>query len=240
MQNFTLNLFTVALISLTLFTGCDDGRIYPKEVTATAQDGRTVKITGNITGQNTWADGYEVVLAAFDDKSNYALAAKNIPADSNVSMTMNAIPVEAKTIELCVINRLRQRVVTILKTDIIPTTSPHDTIRIDVGTIHTSMLATIQKNVFTPRCATCHGGSQQAAAGIHLTDGNTYKSIVGKPSRRVRDKHIVEAGHSTESVLDLMLHTDISRTWGYDHSNADLNDEWKNIITRWIDNGALE
>lgn len=227
-----------ALILMTQLTGCDDGRIYPEKTTVTERDGRVTKITGTISGQSTWTDGYEVVLAAFNDGSNYALTAKNIPADNHVSMTMNAIPHEAKTVELCVINRLRQRVATIKKVEINSADDVRDTIIINAGTVDTGMLTVIQDNVLTPRCATCHGGSSTAAAGIHLTTGNTYGAIVGKPSHRVKEKNIVEPGMSTESVLYMMLNTTLSSSWGYDHSNADLSDEWKKIITKWIDNGA--
>lgn len=228
-----------AFIPVMLVTGCDDGRIYPDDNPVTEREGRVTKLTGTIIGQDTWAEGYDVVVAAFDNESDYALTAKNVPAEQRqVSMTMNAIPTEAKTVELCIINRLRQRVATIKKADISTSDDPNDTIFIDAGTIDVGMLTAIQDNVLTPRCATCHGGSSTAAAGIHLTAGNTYDNIVGKPSHRVEGNNIVEPGNSAESVLYMMLNTGISSSWGYDHGNADLSDEWKNIITKWIDNGA--
>lgn len=237
MKKFFINF--AAFISTALVTGCDDGRIYPDDNPVTEHEGRVAKLTGTITGQDTWADGYEVVVAAFDGSSDYALTAKNIPAgEHSVSTTMTAIPDGAKTVELCVINRLRRRVATIKRADINAATGPNDTIFIDAGTVDAGMLTAIQDNVLTPRCATCHGGSSTAAAGIHLTAGSTYGNIVGKASRRVEGKSIVEPANSAESVLNMMLNTGISASWGYDHGNADLSDEWKKIITLWIDNGA--
>lgn len=224
-----------------LCTACDDGRIYPEDAQLTEREGRTAKVVGTISGQDTWAAGYEVVLAAFNAESDYALITKNIPSGvQDVEMTMNAIPNEAICVELCVIDRLRQRVATLKRTDIDHNANPRDTITIDAGALDAGMLATVQDNVITPRCATCHGLSSTAASGINLTKGNTYAAIVGVPSRRMPGKCIVEPGQSAESMLQMMLNTDISSTWGYDHGNADLSDQWKEIITKWIDNGAKE
>ena len=63
-----------------------------------------MKLTGKISGLNSWADGYSVVVAAFDATSPYALITKNITAEGNTELTMNAIPQEATTVELCVID----------------------------------------------------------------------------------------------------------------------------------------
>lgn len=239
MRKYFINF--AALFASVLLASCDDGRIYPNDAAGLESEGRVAKITGTITGQDTWAEGYEVVLAAFDGESDYALTAKNIPLHgSDIDMTMTSIPNDARTVELCVINRLRQRVATMLAADIAATAGTLDTIRLSAGTVDAGMFAILQDNVFTPRCATCHGGGQTAAAGVRLTAGSTYASTVGVPSRRVEGRNIVEPGNSEESVLNMMLRTDISSTWGYDHGNADLSDSWKELITKWIDNGARQ
>ena len=98
------------------------------------------------------------------------------------------------------------------------------------------MLAQLQRNVFTPRCAGCHGLSSYAAAGVNLTEGKTYDNIVGKPSRRIEGKNIVEPGNYAESSLAQMLDTDITSTWGYDHQHADISDSWREILKKWIEN----
>ena len=232
---------TTLLMTVMLCTACDDGRIYPEEAQLTSREGWTAKVVGTISRQDTWAAGYEVVVAAFNTESNYALITKNIPNEvQNVTMTMNAIPNEATTVEICVIDRLRQRVATLKQMEIDHSADPRDTITLDAGAMDAGMLATIQDNVLTPRCATCHGLSSTAASGINLTKGNTHAAIVGTPSKRMPDKHIVEPEQSEESVLRMMLNTDISASWGYDHGNADISDLWKEIITKWIDNGAKE
>ena len=232
---------TTLFMAAMLCTSCDDGRIYPEDMQFAEREGWTVKVIGAISGQDTWAAGYEVVVAAFNDESDYALITKNIPSGvQDVELSMNAIPSEATSVELCVIDRLRQKVATLKRTDIDHSANPRDTIIIDAGMLDAGMLAMVQDNVLTPRCATCHGLSSTAASGINLTKGNTYAAIVGVPSRRLPDSHIVEPGESAESVLQIMLNTDISASWGYDHGNADISDQWKEIIKKWIDNGAKE
>ena len=235
-------IISTALLCLpALGTSCDDGRIYPEEVQPAEREGWTARVTGTICGQDTWAAGYEVVAAAFNAESDYALITKSIPSGTHeVDLLMNAVPSEATTVELCVIDRLRQRVATLKRVEISGNIAPHETIVIDVGTMDAGMLSTLQDHVLTPRCAACHGLSATAASGINLTKGHSYAAIVGAPSHRVPDKRIVEPGKSAESVLHLMLNTSLSSSWGYDHGNADISDQWKEIITKWIDNGAKE
>lgn len=47
---------------------CDEGRIYENAVVATGE-GRTVKMTGRISGVDKWSGDYSVVVAGFDDKA---------------------------------------------------------------------------------------------------------------------------------------------------------------------------
>lgn len=228
--------FAAAILTLTSITACDEGRIYPETTATTEREGLVMRLKGNITGLDTWADGYSVVVAAFDATSPYALITKNLTAEGQVEVTMNAIPQEATTVELCIIDRLRQRVATIEEAETNATADPRDTITLDVGTIDVGMLAQLQRNLFTPRCAGCHGLSSHAAAGIDLTEGKTYGNIVGKPSLHVSGKNIVEPGNYEESTLAQMLDTDLTATWGYDHQHADISDTWREILKKWIEN----
>ena len=47
---------------------CDEGRIYENAVVATGE-GRTVKMTGRISGVDKWSGDYSVVVAGFDDEA---------------------------------------------------------------------------------------------------------------------------------------------------------------------------
>lgn len=221
---------------MAVLAACDEGTIYPDNNAPTQRDGLVVKLTGHLTGTNSWADGYTVAVAAFDDESPYALITKNITGEGDVEMVMNAIPTEATQVELCILDRLRQRIATIAQQSTSGIGDTRDTLRMDVGTTDLGMMALLQQNVFTPRCAGCHGLSSHTAAGIDLTEGNTYGNIVGKPSKHMEGKNIVEPNDYAESVLGMMLDTDLTSSWGYDHQRADISDTWRKILKDWIEN----
>lgn len=223
-------------MAMAVTSACDDGRIYPDSNTPTQREGLTMKLTGHLTGTNSWADGYTVAVAAFDEESPYALITKNITGEGDVQIVMNAIPAEATQVELCIIDRLRTRIATIAQQNTASLGDTRDTLTMDVGTIDLGMMALLQQNVFTPRCAGCHGLSSHTAAGIDLTEGNTYNNIVGKPSKHIEGKNIVKPNNYDESVLGLMLDTNLTSTWGYDHQRADISDTWRKILKDWIEN----
>ena len=96
---------------------CDEGRIYENAVVATGE-GRTVKMTGRISGVDKWSGDYSVVVAGFDDESDYAIVSKVVPASESdndeIQLTMSGITDEVTTVELCVINKLRKRIVSLV------------------------------------------------------------------------------------------------------------------------------
>ena len=104
-------IFVLLSVAMGL-TACDDGSIPRKEHTAT-HTGFAAKLTGHITGADSWPEYYQLVLAGFGD-SEYATTQVLVSPDanSNVSLTLPNIGSEVKTIELCVTNRLRKRVLT--------------------------------------------------------------------------------------------------------------------------------
>ena len=69
-------LFGGCLLLLAYITSCDDGRIYEKTETL-SEEGRTLRMSGRISGINKWPDGYSVVVAGFSDESEYAVVTKN-------------------------------------------------------------------------------------------------------------------------------------------------------------------
>lgn len=221
---------------MAVLAACDEGTIYPDTNAPTQRDGLVVKLTGHLTGTNSWADGYTVAVAAFDDESPYALITKNITGEGDVEMVTNAIPTEATQVELCILDRLRQRIATIAQQSTSGIGDTRDTLRMDVGTTDLGMTALLQQNVFTPRCAGCYGLSSHTAAGIDLTEGNIYGNIVGKPSKHMVGKNIVEPNDYAESVLGMMLDTDLTSSWGYDHQRADISDTCRKILKDWIEN----
>lgn len=219
-----------------LLTACDDGRIY-EEFTSIPEEGRVVKLEGQITGIDSWSPGYSVVIAGFDDKSNYAILTKSIPTAESLSegVVLAGINENVTHIELCITNRLRKRILTLRKFDC-PITP--DTIRLNAGSLDAGMFSAIQTNIFNTTCANCHGASNHAAAGLFLTEGKSFKAIVGQPSTKEEGRNLVMPGNAEESVLYRALATNISKGWKYDHTKEVLSDELLDVLENWINNGA--
>ena len=232
-------LFFAAIWMTLCFCSCDDGRIYEKEVNI-QRGGRAMKLTGRFSGISNWTDDYSVVVAGFNDESEYAVVTKTIPAveDDEIQVTMTGVSDKVTTIELCVINKLRKRVISFQSMDDL--TAVDDTILMDVGTVNVGMYHGIQEKVFNTTCAHCHGGSSSAAANLYLTEGKSYEALVNRPSKKVDGMLLVKPGSAQESVLHTLLNTTISSTWGYDHSKEIVSSPILTLIDDWINNGAQE
>ena len=122
----------------------------------------------DINGVSSWPSNYTVAIAGFSADNQYASITRNVQPDDNghVSMKLVGIPDEVKTIEVCVTNSLRRRIITFYSADA-PTTS--DTIRINAGSLNVGMYAAIQSAVLNKECANCHSGNAWAAS-LNLTE----------------------------------------------------------------------
>ena len=80
-------IFVLLSVAMGL-TACDDGSIPRKEHTAT-HTGFAAKLTGHITGADSWPEYYQLVLAGFGD-SEYATTQVLVSPDanSNVNLTL--------------------------------------------------------------------------------------------------------------------------------------------------------
>lgn len=232
-------LFALSLLGLCLLSSCDEGRIYDT-VISSGEGGRTVKFTGRITGIETWPSGYTVAVAGFDPESEYALTSANVmPSSSDgngaFQVVMSGVTDEVAEVELCVINRIRERVVTFDKVDCSETAE--DTIRMDVGALDVSMFRAVQHSVFDSRCASCHGGSTSAAGGLYLTEGRSYGELVNVPSSFRPDVMRVKPGDAENSLLYQVLHE--NGHIRHDHQDI-LSAEpvLLSLIDDWINGGA--
>lgn len=226
------------LLSAVAFTSCDEGRIAEKAVDYT-EDGRVAKLDVDLTGLGTYPQNYSVVLAGFNDTDNYADIIKTLTVDStgHCQVVMKGIPESVKTLEVCVINSIRRRVVSFYTMEA-PTTT--DTIRIDAGSLNVGMFHSIQANIFDKQCASCHSGNSWAAS-LNLNEGHSYADLVNADSHLEPGKKRVLPGSSAESVLYDALGTDASASWRHDHQGIMRTDAvGLQLIKDWIDNGAKE
>lgn len=232
MHNYLSHILTALILGLA---SCDEGRIY-NDATLQSEEGGTARFSGTVTGTDTWSQGYTLALAGFEDGNDYALISKNIDSsvcDGQYDVTLSGIPQEVNTIELCAIDRLRRRIATFLCADYNPQV---ETLQISTDVLDISMSSAIQLEIFNTTCAQCHGGNGHAAAGLDLLAGNSFGNLISVPSRKIPGMDRVAPGQSTESELFLILNTDLSADWNYDHSVEVVDTEKLDLIRNWIDN----
>lgn len=230
MHNYTLILMSLFLC----LASCDEGRIYNDDTVQT-EDGGAAYFSGIVTGADTWSQGYTLTLAGFEDGNEYALISKNIDisaADGKCDVMLSGIPTDVTTIELCVIDRLRRRVASFISAAY----NAQTTLQINAELVDMSMSAAVQTEIFNTTCVQCHGGNGHAAAGLELLEGNSFGNLISIPSRKIPGMDRVTPGQSGESELFLILDTDISADWNYDHSVEVVRQEKLDLIRNWIDN----
>lgn len=224
------------LALLALAASCDDGRLYTDRLIL-PEEGRVVKLTATLDGLDTWTDGYSIVLAGFEEGSDYTVIAKSVQAadDGTVDITMSGVAEEVTTLEVCAINRIRKRVATYYELDC--STLADDTIRIDAGRLDVGMFATIQQDIFDRTCTGCHGEGRW----LDLSAGASHATLVGQPSTVFEGRTRVLPGNAAESVLYTILTTGESADLGTDHQTQfTLSEEQFALIADWIDGGAEE
>lgn len=234
--------FYLILLGSAVLSSCDEGDI-PEKAPVLDADGRAAKVTADVTGLDSWPSTYTIAVAAFAENNQYASFVKDLKASTATdgTYTFYNIPEGVKTLEICAVNSLRRRIATFAQMDI---SEISDTIRFDAGQVNVGMFQALQDNIFTARCAACHGGgSGAAAANLHLGVGRSYADLVGVASTVSPTELRVEAGNADSSVLYKVLATDFSDSWSRPHSNflSTDEDQYKlRMLRDWINNGAKE
>lgn len=242
MKHFCTSIVPCLLLSAWWLTACDEGPIYDT-LHGVETESRSAVFSGVVTGADRWAEGYDLVLAAFGDDSEYALVQKPVvpSADGSVSLTLGGIPAEAATVEFCVTDRLRRRIVTFESADI-PALASADTLHLALAEpIDVGMFAAIQRYVFDGpayNCSLCHG-SESPRAGLDLSAGHSYAALVGTSSTRVDGAQRVVPGVAAASVLHSVLAEGNPASLRYDHSPL-VPGTLRRLIDDWIDAGAKE
>lgn len=231
------SLIFAALFTAVALASCDEGDIR-EQTTEVVTSGKVALLNVRISGLGSWSPQYNVVLAAFAQDSEYAAVQKPLPegAEGDVQTTLKITGADVSTIELCVTNRLRQRVVTFASVAVDPLQG--DTIRLDAASVDAGMYRTIQHQVFTPTCARCHGLGNAPAAGLTLAEGQSYAALVNRESAKPGRGLRVVPGNATESLLHKVIHGDPGSGVGFDHSNMIKDSKTTTLIDHWINAGA--
>ncbi|MBR6105566.1 MAG: hypothetical protein IKP81_10990 [Paludibacteraceae bacterium] len=243
-KHLLLSVCALAGIVTGSLTSCDDGNIR-KENELYLDAGYVVKLNGTLSNMDQWGSKYQIVVAAFAAQDSYPLLAKSLPVtEKTQDFKFESINPDCDRIELCVLNLINKRVATLATLYNKAEDPDHkltDTIYFKAEGLDAGMFANIQKNIFSKRCAYCHGMGETPAAGLYLTEGNSYASLVGVTSKKIDSLKRVDPNNAKGSMLYKVL-TEYGDDcgWHYNHTNFFYGDAMSNLVKEWINNGAPE
>ncbi|MGB8692276.1 MAG: hypothetical protein WCD08_02055 [Steroidobacteraceae bacterium] len=106
------------------------------------------------------------------------------------------------------------------------------------GGVLTADFDSIQRNVFTPICTTCHAGSN-APQGLHLDAANSYSQLVGVASVEVPALLRVKPGDPGSSYIVQKLEGHAAVGAQMPFGGPPLPTATIAVIRQWISDGAL-
>ena len=151
---------------------------------------------------------------------------------------MGGIPQSVNYLEITVLNRIRQREITLWQKELSSEDkNSRDTLRFDAGQINAGLFNYIQKEYFNNSCANCHGLGERAAAGLFLSEGKSFAAMVNVKSRKRPEINVVTPGDTAKSALHLVLHGNLPEVM-HNHKDKLAVEHDKDIIDMWIMSGA--
>ena len=106
------------------------------------------------------------------------------------------------------------------------------------GTL-TATFASLQANVFTPRCTGCHAGAA-APQGLRLDAANSYALLVGVASNEVPSLKRIAAGNPDQSYLVQKIEGRAAVGERMPFGGPYLDDATIAVIRAWVAAGAPE
>lgn len=230
-----LKSFLISSSLLLLAAACDEGDIHPSQGSGGGSDGVTVAMTADISGAGDFYNSsYSLALAAFEPDNEYAVVSKTL-SDGKADVVIQNVSPDIESVEICVINRLRQRILTIASMSV--SASSGERVTFEAGDVDASPFHAIQTGIFATTCAQCHGATGTAAASLNLLPEEAYAMLVDHPSTVVEGCLRVKPGDAPASTLWMAVGTSVSDSWAFPHSNL-LTPEKSGFIESWIDKGA--
>lgn len=233
MKEIIYTFFAVIL----LLSSCDDGDLHPIE--AGGADGRKVSLQATCGSIQAWPSAYQLTLAAYGTDTENPLMSVQIPKpkseNEEISISLNGIPDETKTIGISILTKGRKRIYNYY-TYAVQDAPEADQITLPVREIDIACFDRIQQQVFNNYCAACHGAGDRAAAGLYLTEGKSHAALVGTKAT-LTGKMRVDPGMPSQSFLIDILTRDIVN---YNHTDVLPEEELITLVRTWITNGAKE
>lgn len=238
---------TLLTASLLLSAACDSGDIH-EQVPDVGGEGIAIRMTGRLTGAQSWSDRYQVVLAAFSDGSDYSLVQKDIPSavgeGDSVHLVLGNVPSSASKVELCVVDRVRERIAVFRELKLTPAMFARkaDTVKFEVGHPDVGMYGVVEHHLFDNLCGKCHGNNGHAAADMDLRVGHAAAATVGVPSTLDASRRRIVPGDADNSWLVRVLTEGNENLTHYKDHTLILNNERDNkyfgLLKDWINHGA--
>ena len=236
-MRFPVKIFFAAL-AVALSAGCDDGKIYPQEETAT---GRQVSGTFRLTSLDAFPTGdhYQLVFAAFgesgDYPASYRLLAKPASESAATEVTLGNVGDNISYVALSVIDKSKKLVHHFMTFDLAGDSD--DSVVLPEKTVDLASYDRMQDQLFTSQCIACHGGSNMTAAGLSLTASESYGMLVGTASTVDPSSKRATPGSPSQSFLYRIL--TVRELLGTDHTEMVENEDIA-LIKCWIENGCPE
>ncbi len=233
------------VFSVLALTCCDSGDIEEKKYTVN-NTGKTVKLTGHITGLDSWnASEYVVALAGFSNDSYYAVMQRpvtTVDKNGTLEFVLSGISNDISTVELAITNSLRRRILTLSSLDMLAyeDNASTDTIYLEVGDIDVTPYGCIQTGIFDKACIQCHGGNGHSAGNLNLMKGLSYNNLVDVASTQKEGAVRVVSGDAENSLMWQILNEGGENILHYNHTEVLSSqfksnlDETKSFLHEWI------
>ena len=234
MRKNSFNYFVMLLFAFAAFS-CDSGDIYPKE----RDNGSNINVSASFQFINLEAfpENYKIVFGSFNDESIYPISSKLLTkpsTDEAVTVSLTNIPEDATYLALYLVQEYSNSKIYPFFTYPIETSLNED-FELSLQKIDLTNFGRVQKQVFS-QCIQCHGGSDFAAANLHLTDDRSYSELVNITALRNPNKLLVNPYNLQNSYLIDILRGEALQN---QHSSlSSLKDDDVVLVEEWIKNGA--
>ncbi len=233
-----LNFIFLSTFLFFIFS-CDSGDIYPEE----NQNFTNVELNASFTfsGLNAFPESnYQIILGFFDDDATKPITSKVIQKPKNESsiaeINMTKIPTNAKYIRLVLSNSKTGTTIYSFFEEAI-TEKPSENITIPTQSINLLQYNRIQHEVFS-QCIQCHGGGERAAAGLYLTEGNSYANLYEIQAVRSTKLRVKPYDANSSFIMDILKEREL--TGPHASIFTTLSSDDINLVEEWIKSGAEE
>lgn len=243
-----MNKITILFLSIAwLLTACDSGDIREQQGEKESR-GIIVRMSGRISGTQSWSSRYQIVLAAFSNIDDYSILQKELPTGiqngDSIDLVLADIGGTANQVQLCVVDKVRERVAAFrqLKLTDEMFKHPKDTVRFDIGSTDVSMYSVVERDLFDNICSKCHGNNGRAAGDMDLRKGYAYTSTVNVSSHiDPTQKRIVPGNAKNSWIVRVLTPGNENLTHYKDHTlilDNDRDNKYFSLLKDWINNGA--